>query len=322
MLLVVVGHPMLYFVTLQSGRSVYYWIYLVHMPLFTMLSGYISRNFRATPQQVQRTVSTLVIPYLIIEPLYQVIHRHYNGTPDPYKLLSPQWVAWFLAALLIWRLSTPIWRNLRHPILVAIIISLLVPLTEVPNVFAMPKMFGLLPFYVVGMHMTMDRFERLAAIRVRIASIGYLAAVAVASALYSEHWTLAWTKWRHRYDEDPLLAGPVEGIALRAAVLLVGMLMCFAILSLVPWTTSWRTALGGRTLYCYLLHGFIVLFLAMETNVFPELRHLGPAGVAITVISAAGVAIALMTRPIERIFRFVFEPKLDWAFNPTQALPK
>jgi fucose 4-O-acetylase-like acetyltransferase len=287
-----------------------------------MLSGYISRNFRATPQQVQRTVSTLVVPYLIVEPLYQVIHRHYSGTPDPYRFLSPQWVAWFLAALLVWRVSTPIWRNLRHPILVAVIISLLVPLTEVPNVFAVPKMFGLLPFYVVGMHMTMERFERLAATRVRIASIAFLLAVAVASALYSDHWVLAWTKWRHRYDEDPLFAGPPEGIALRGVVLLVGMLMCFAVLSLVPWAKSWTSALGGRTLYCYLLHGFIVLFLAMETSAFHDLRNLGPVGVVIAIAGALVAAILLMTRPIERIFRFVFEPKLDWAFSPTPVLPK
>jgi fucose 4-O-acetylase-like acetyltransferase len=322
MVLVVIGHPMLYFVTLQSGRSIYYWIYLVHMPLFTLLSGYMSRNFRATPDQIQRTISTLVVPYLIIEPIYQVIHRHHSGTPDPYRLLSPQWIAWFLAALLVWRLSTPIWRNLRHPIVVAVIISLLAPLTEVPNVISMPKVLGLLPFYVVGMYMTMDKFERLAAVRVRIAGLAFLAAVGLACALYSDHWLIGWTKWRDRYDEEPLSASPLEGIAVRGLVLLVGMLMCFAILSLIPWAKSWTSDLGGRTIYCYLLHGFVVLFLALETSAFVYLLDLGPVGVVITIAGASLAAVLLMTRPIELAFRFAFEPKLDWLFSPRQSLPK
>lgn len=322
MILVVIGHPLLYLTSLHSGRSLYFWIYLVHMPLFAMLSGYISRNFRATPQQVQRTVSTLVIPYLIVEPAYQVLHRHYTGHPDPYMLLSPQWVAWFLAALFVWRLSTPIWRNLRHPILVSILISVLVPLTEVPNVLALPKVLGMLPFYVIGMHMTLERFQRLAATRVRVASVAFLIAVGVASWLFSNHWALSWTKWRHRYDEDPLSVVPVQGIATRSVLLAVGILMCFAILALIPWAQSRVSPLGGRTLYCYLLHGFVVLLLAQETHVFGWLLEAGSLGVALTVAGATVLAIVLMSRPIERVFRFLFEPDLGWAFSHTHTLPK
>ena len=45
---------------------------------------------------------------------------------------------------------------------VPILISLLVPLTEVPNVLALPKVLGFLPFYVAGLFMTHEAFERLA----------------------------------------------------------------------------------------------------------------------------------------------------------------
>ncbi|MFL6088596.1 MAG: acyltransferase family protein [Aeromicrobium sp.] len=321
MILVVVGHPLFHFISLSSGRAVYYWIYLVHMPLFALLSGYISRNFRATPQQIERTVSTLVIPYFLIEPLYQVLHRHYRGTSDPYMLLSPKWIAWFLAALFIWRLSTPIWRNLRHPILVSILISLLVPLTEVPNVLALPKALGMLPFYVIGMHMTMERFQRLSAARVRIVSIVFLAAVATVSALYSRGWDVSWTKWRHRYSESALSVGPWEGMALRSVLIVVGVLMCLAILSLVPWKQSWTSPLGERTLYCYLLHGFVVLLLAEETHVFAELRALGWVGLAVTVAAAAVVAVLLMTKPVAMLFRPLFEANLNWAFKSRDRLP-
>ena len=72
MIMVVIAHPMYHFISLSSGRAIYYWLNLLMMPAFALVTGYISRNFRATPKEIQRTVSTLVVPYLLIEPLFQV----------------------------------------------------------------------------------------------------------------------------------------------------------------------------------------------------------------------------------------------------------
>lgn len=322
MVLVVIGHPLLHFISLQSGRAIYYWMYLFTMPVFALLSGYISRNYRGTPKEIQRAVSTLVVPYLLVESAYQLLQRHYTGQPDPYMLLSPKWVAWFLSALFIWRLTTPIWRSLRHPIIVSIAISLLVPLTEVPNVFALPKALGMLPFYVIGMYMTLDRFERLAALRVRVASALFLAGVALACAVFSRHWDVSWTKWRHRYGEAALNAAPLEGIALRSVLIIVGVLMSLAILSLVPWRESWTSRFGERTLYCYLLHGFVVYFILHETNLFPTLRDMGGPGLVITIVGGAMLALVLMTKPVAVLFKPLFEADLGWAFTNRERLPK
>lgn len=237
-------------------------------------------------------------------------------------LLSPKWVAWFLAALFLWRLTTPIWRNLRHPIIVSIVISLLVPLTEVPNVFAIPKTLGFLPFYVIGMFMTIERFERLATVRVRAASVVVLVGVAVACLLFAEHWDVSWTKWRHRYGEAALSSGPWEGIAHRGVLIVVGLLMSLAVVSLASRRYSWMSRCGQRTLYCYLLHGFVVMVLARSTNVFHWLRDLGDVGLAIMVAAAVVLAIALMSKPVAVVFRPIFESKLDWAFSPRERLPK
>lgn len=321
MLMVVVAHPMFHFISLAPGRAIYYWLNLLMMPAFALLSGYVSRNFTGTKKQIQRTVGTLVVPYLLIEPLYQVLKRHYTGSPDPYMLLSPKWVAWWLAALFVWRMSTPLWHHLKHPILVSIVISLLAPLTEVPNVISMPKVLGMLPFYVIGMYMTMDNFEKLAATRVRVTSAVFLVGVAVACALFSRGWDVSWTKWRHRYDEAALDAGALEGIATRSVLLAVGVLMALAIISLASRKQSWMTGCGQRTLYCYLLHGFVIMGLAWETDVYARLRDMGGPGIAITIVGAIVLALLLMTPTVAKLFRPLFEPKLEWAFTSRDRLP-
>ena len=171
MLLVVIGHSLTQFTDMDSARGVYVWIYSFHMPFFILISGYTARRYVGDARQVRRIVSTLVVPYLMVETTMQLITRHYVGEPDPLMILSPQWLAWFMAALFVWRLTTPIWRALKYPITTSIVISLLVGLIEVPNVLALPKILGFLPFYVVGLHMSRERFERLAAPRDPCASV-------------------------------------------------------------------------------------------------------------------------------------------------------
>src|SRR5699024_11232494 len=95
-------------------------------------------------------VSTLVIPYLIVETALQLITKRFENSPEHLQILSPQWLGWFIAALVIWRLTTPIWRALRYPITTSIIISRVVGRFHIPNVLALRKVLGFLPFYLAG----------------------------------------------------------------------------------------------------------------------------------------------------------------------------
>lgn len=315
MLLVVIGHSLTQFVDMDSARGVYVWIYSFHMPLFILISGFLAKSYRGSPRQVRRLVSTLVVPYLLVETSLQVIFRHYTGEPERYMLLSPQWLAWFLAALFVWRLTTPIWNALRYPVTTSIAISLLVGLIEVPNVLALPKILGFLPFYVIGLQMTPERFARLADVRIRIASAVLLAGSFVVCYLYSRHWTLDWLLWKQRYDEAPLEATPLEGITQRAELLALGLLLTAAALSLIPRHRSWYSAMGERTLYAYLLHGYVILVLRYEFGLFGFLSDYGAPAAAAVIVGAAVLGHLLMTRVVSRIFRPLFEPRLDWLFR-------
>jgi fucose 4-O-acetylase-like acetyltransferase len=170
------------------------------------------------------------------------------------------------------------------------------------------------------MYMTIERFERLATVRLRIVWAGFLVGVAVVCALFAPQWDVSWTKWRHRYGEAALSAGALDGIAHRAVLMAVGVLMAYAIVSLSSRRYSWMSRCGQRTLYCYLLHGFVVLVLARQTHLFTWLRELGGLGLAITVAGAVVLAIALMSKPVAVLFRPLFESRLDWAFRPTDRL--
>jgi fucose 4-O-acetylase-like acetyltransferase len=323
MVLVVVGHTLTPFIDSNTARGLWVWIYTFHVPAFVLLSGYAARNFRGKPHQIRRMVGTLVIPFLIIETSFQLITRHYTGQPDPMKILSPQWLGWFLTALVVWRLTTPVWKAIRYPITVSILISLLVPLTEVPNVLALPKILGFLPFYVAGMFMTQERFEWLGHARVRISAVVTLAVALGISYQIAPDRVASWLFWRHRYGEAPLSATAFEGIWQRSQLLAIGFLLTFAALSLIPHHRMWTTPIGERTLYAYLLHGYILLMLEHEFKLFDRIADDGFPAVVACFAGAVIVANLLMTPLVRTVFRPIFEPKLSWLFpdTPTTTTP-
>src|SRR5699024_11459321 len=88
-----------------------------------------------------------------------------------------------------------------------------------------------------------------------------------------------------------------------------------AVRALIPRRHSWTTRFGQRTFYCYLLHGFIILALDFGLDFWDEIEPFGALAVMGCVAIAVVLANLLMTRPVEFVFRPIFQPKLDWLFR-------
>lgn len=320
MLMVVVLHSLTALRgTYDSANGIYVWLLAFTMPVFILISGYTARNYVGDARQVRRAITTLLIPYLIVETCLQLLTRYYEDRPDHLMILSPQWLGWFIIALFVWRLSTPIWRALKYPIATSIVISLLVGLIELPNALALPKVLGFLPFYVIGLHLSIDHFRMLRNTWVRLSSFVLLVASLAVCLLYSTEWTHQWLLWRHRYDESPLDADPASGIWQRAQLLVIGFVLSVAVLSLVPWRQMWTSALGSRTVYAYLLHGFIIIVLREEVDYSTWVEDGGLPALAALIIGACLIATLLMTKPVAWLFRPLFEPQHNWMFRDTAS---
>ncbi|MBM9465571.1 acyltransferase family protein [Aeromicrobium sp. YIM 150415] len=319
MLLVVIGHFLTDLVVMDSARGLYTWIYLFHMPFFVLISGYTARHYVGDFRQVRRIVSTLIVPYLIVETALQLMTWHYDRDPERLMILSPQWVGWFLAALFVWRLTTPIWRALKYPITTSIIISLAAGMIEIPNTLALHKVLGFLPFYVIGLHFNRELFLRLTTLKYRVIGAALLLGSLVFCLAFASHLTVMsrWLLWRVRYDE--LGVSLVEGVLVRGLLIAAGLVLALSALALVPRAKSWTTDLGSRTLYAYLLHGFVIIWLDRQFGLWAAIEPYGAVAVLGCVAVGAVLAIVLMTKPVGTLFRPIFEPKLTWMFrDPSQ----
>ncbi|MFI1695219.1 acyltransferase family protein [Streptomyces bobili] len=295
-------------------QAAYQFVYAFHMPAFILISGYFSRSFDGSPARLKRLVTGVVVPYVVFETAYplfkQVVDRE---TETPVSLLDPYYLTWFLCALFIWRLTTPVWKMIRHPLPVALGIAMLASVTPgVTGSLDLQRVLQFLPYFVLGLCLQPEHFRMVRRWRVRIAAVPVFVCALAFSWWAVPRMDTGWLYHRSSAQElgVPWWVGPVMQLALFGCSLLLT--VCF--FSWVPGRTMWFTALGAGTLYGYLLHGFLIKGADYRGLFEPAWLH-GPLGeIAVTV--AVGLAVTLLcTKPVRWMFRGVMEPKMDWAFK-------
>ncbi|MFI6596241.1 acyltransferase family protein [Nonomuraea sp. NPDC050536] len=308
---VIVGHSLVPTLDADSSRALYLFIYTFHMPLFVLISGYLSRNFWNSNAKTNKLVDTFVVPYVIVEVGYAAV-RSGLGQKWSLTIIDPAWINWYLLALLFWRLSTPVWKRMKYPIPVAIAIYLFAGFSQITGDFSMDRFFGLMPFFVIGLAMQPHHFELLNRRWLKILSAVTLVCAAAVAIYIAPHAPLDPFYFKASYQDLGLSWW--MGLAVRGGLLVCALAMCLAIMALVPRRETWFSDLGTRTLYCYLLHGIPVL-IAKQMGWLDLPWLYGPLGVAAIATSAFALAIVLCLPETRTIFKWVLEPRLTWLYR-------
>ncbi|AXE85890.1 acyltransferase family protein [Streptomyces sp. NPDC006129] len=299
-------------------EAAYQVVYAFHMPAFIIISGYFSRSFDMRPDRLKRLITGVAVPYIVFETAYPLFKRWIDNDPhQEISLLDPWYLTWFLCALFVWRLTTPIWKLARWPLPLALGIAMLATVSpSIGDDLDLQRVLQFLPFFVLGLSMKPEHFHMVRRRSVRIASVPVFAAALAVSWWAVPRMNTAWFYHRDSAQElgAPWWTGPVMVLALFGCSLVLT--ACF--FAWVPRRHMWFTALGAGTLYGYLLHGFLVK--AGDYQGWFEAAWLHqPAGEILVTLLAAAVVTVLCTKPVQRVFRFAMEPKMEWAFKRDAA---
>jgi fucose 4-O-acetylase-like acetyltransferase len=279
------------------------------MPLFIVVSGYLSRNF--TSLRTRKLISGLVVPYVIFEVAYSLPRYFMYGTLE-ISILDPYYLTWFLMSLFLWRLSTPVWLQLRWPLLIALGLSLLSGTSALPDELSMNRTLALLPFYVLGLMLRPHHFVWLRRPWVRVAgAVVIVGGFALALAVHTDVAT-EWVRWRH--SNHAIGVSDLTGTAMRLGMLAAGAVLVAAFLAITPSRRTWFSGLGMATMYAYLLHGFVVKIAERYDD-----RLATPAGVVLVALCGVLLATILCTPPVRRLTSWAVEPKINWAFMTTSG---
>ncbi|MDX3802981.1 acyltransferase family protein [Streptomyces sp. AK04-3B] len=299
-------------------QAAYMFVYTFHMPAFIVISGFFSRSFDGSPDRLKRLITGVAVPYVVFETAYPVFRRYVDHNPaQEISLLDPWYLTWFLVALFVWRLTTPVWKLVRHPLPLALGLAMLATVTPaIGDDLDLQRVLQFLPFFVLGLCLKPEHFRLVRRRRVRIAAVPVFA-FALAFAYWAvPRMNVSWLYHRDSAQElgAPWWAGPLMQLALFGCSLLLT--ACF--LSWVPGRTMWFTVLGAGTLYGYLLHGFLIKTADYRGWFEHPALHRPLGEIAVSVAVAVAVTL-LCTPPVRRVFRFVMEPKMEWAFKRDAA---
>ncbi|WP_326677230.1 acyltransferase family protein [Streptomyces sp. NBC_01237] len=303
----------------RATRALYLVVYTFHMPAFILISGYFSRSFDMTPAKVKRLVTGVAVPYVLFETAYALFKRYAGGSPDePVSLLDPLFLTWFLVALFVWRVTTPIWRTLRHPLPVALAIAVLASVSpDIGDDLDLQRVLQFLPFFVLGLIMKPEHFDLVRRREARLLSLPLFA-----GALLFAYWAAPRMQlgWFYRSNSAQELDAPWwSGAVMSLAMFGCALVLTAGFLAWVPRRRMWFTVLGAGTICGYLLHGFLIKG-AGYAGLFDRYEWLAdPVGLIVVSVVAAGAVTLLCTPPVRRALRFATEPDMTWAFRRNAA---
>lgn len=303
--LVVIGHAWAVLPQTALTRNLYDFVYLWHMPAFVLVAGYLSRSFDYSPHRLRALVRTVAVPYVIFEGLLALFRTQAGGEEMDNLFLDPHWPMWFLVALFCWRLMTPIFRPLPGALPVAVVLSLTAGTWAASDTLDVARVFGLLPFFVVGLVATPERLEVLRGQAPRVLALAAFGAIALVSVNTDRFASTEWLYYRTAYDD--MGAADDQGMLTRLVLLGIGLVGALACLALLPRRDGWFARMGSASMVVYLFHGF-----AVKSATYAGFGGWAEAhpwlGLLLATLGSVLVALFLAWAPVTRRLQVLVDP--------------
>ena len=150
--LVIFGHCLFNFTDRTAVNYIVEAIYFFHMPAFVFVSGYFSKSKNSGSA---RSLVRLMSAYLLLTAVHLTmafINNHELSVTVPYNS------AWYLLALVAWRLITPFFSKSKWSLLLFLAVSMLAGLwQDIDNQFAFARIISLYPFFLAGYFFSKER---------------------------------------------------------------------------------------------------------------------------------------------------------------------
>lgn len=256
--LVVIGHFITTFIGNQVIEQIYILIYLFHMPAFILVSGYFSKGFQK-PGYVGKITKKILVPYFLFQIIYSIYYYFlYDKSELTIQIFKPHWSLWFLFSLFFWHLLLFVFTKIKYSLFVAVLLGLIVGYVDViGNYLSLSRTFVLFPVFLLGFYMKKEHFQMLISKKGK-----WLSAIGLIVLLFIIHFVLVDMpkEWMYGSKSYEKLGAGWEGGIVRLLYYGMSLTMIFIFLSFVPTREYFFTKWGARTLYIYLLHGFIIRY--------------------------------------------------------------
>lgn len=303
-ILVVLGHVITYLDNVNTlNHAVMGLIYVFHMPLFILLSGYLTKPAsQQDGRQMWKSVSTLFVTIVIFHLLSATRQVLMNGMDRAYTFLEfPYGILWYLMSLIYWRIIiyyTP--RSLeRRPALylaIAFIISVLCGLTGLGKLLSIQRTLNFFPFFLLGYYYKQGEISH----KWWNNNLIHLITAVILLPL------IFWLYPRCGKVLNGADYYPITEIPQKTIILICSTAMSLLVFNLAR-DVKWLRPIGKDSLFYYLYHYFIIMLVIAPVVEYFELPRTLPF---ILIYTAIVLFIILLMHKV-RFFRWLTRPIPD-----------
>lgn len=259
--LVVLGHFLIPVMTRgNSVLSIFYYIYLFHMPAFVFVSGVFSKKYieKGAPQ-LNKLLGYLII-YILFKFALWLITSLYSGTYSQIDFLVEGSAPWYMLAMIIWLLILPVFVKLNFTTgtIFAFFIGTLLPMNDsLGNFLSMSRVIIFLPFFILGYYFQFEYVQKLKKVSYKVIALIILILTAIFVIIkldfISRYSSLLYADHSYAYLQTSM----GEALLLKIGWYLIAALMMFSLLVLCPERKFSFSYIGSRTLSIYIFHRLI-----------------------------------------------------------------
>lgn len=266
---VVLGHAAdKYTGSFEHMRSLFFFIYIFHMPLFIFVSGLFAK--KTINEKKFDKISGYLLMYFVLN-FYVYIVKVLAGKNPDLDLLDQGGAPWFMLALFFFNLITIAVRKAPRAVVltVSVVASCVIGYFNVRDFLAAARVFVYFPFFYLGYCADRKKLEQFCNGKIKkicAAAILIITAVVVFVLGDELYWLRYLLTGRNPYeisigDANPIKSTPDDiniglGFIFRLAYFVVVTAVCISIIVIIPNKTPFGicSKLGQRTLAVYGLH--------------------------------------------------------------------
>ncbi len=282
--LVVVGHFIGPSVGCNEFLRILKWIIVsFHMPAFIFISGYFSKKELPLLSIIRR----LAIPYIAYEIIYYLWYTFVTHKETGLHLLKPKFTLWYLLALFLWKLVTPYVKKIPHYMIWTFLAGILIGFSNMEdNFLTIPRALVYFPFYLAGTDFQRDTLTGWrSSSKGRWFSILCITAIVLFLSIVGLTRFAPMQVFYGRYNYSFMKQGLIEGVLWRVGLYVIGFLMTYAWMVLLPEKKLSISYIGTRTMAIYLFHGLTYTYLEQFTKLLDHIDSL--FGTVLLLLSCA-----------------------------------